>query len=79
MFVLYTVRDASAEAREYERNFARRLGMDLSLRAPLRAYPEGSPGFHVFLSHQWTHAQDQVAVIKHMLVRQYPGFRAFLE
>ena len=35
--------------------------------------------FHLFLSHTWSTAQDQVAIIKHMLQAQLPGARIFLD
>ena len=39
----------------------------------------GGQRFHLFLSHTWSTAQDQVAVIKHMLQAQLPGARIFLD
>lgn len=39
----------------------------------------GEYGFHIFLSHVWRWAQDQVATIKGMLATMLPGARCFLD
>lgn len=39
----------------------------------------GAKGFHLFLSHVWRHGQDQVGVIKSMLLVMLPSIRCFLD
>ena len=39
----------------------------------------GSHGFHVFLSHKWTHAQDNAVSIKTALRNLVPSCRTFLD
>ena len=38
-----------------------------------------SQRFHVFLSHTWSSAQDQNAVLKRQLLQLLPGCKAFLD
>ena len=61
------------------RTFPQDSATSQQMPPPLAEYPDGSPGFHIFLSHVWRHAQDQVATIKYMLLSRYPGVRAFLD
>ena len=66
-------------ALDAERSFAHRFRIVLDLPPPQMPYDDGSPGFHLFLSHVWAHAQDQAGTIKHMLRSHYPSLRCFLE
>ena len=74
--LIYFSRQLSTSLKEMRRLRALLPNGDLLILHPPRA-PSG--GFHLFLSHVWTHAQDQCATIKAMLEVMAPGCKIFLD
>ena len=78
-FLSGTLRDAVAIHTAAVESFADEFGLALKLPPPLTPFDDGLPGYHIFISHCWKHAQDLAGTIKHLLRSKYMHLRCFVD